>query len=177
MPFKFPQINHRSLVIMDDSKKCCEINTVPLINGLLLVLPWNNDTTIEKMDDCNHICCNWCRQITHFFQYMHAWNQGGKIISNYNVFLLLATIPILQKKIKRMRGCFCFFILLFIKWMAATGIVNYLNTLQKGMTVSACFKETQYPWKCLVTASGLLKLWRYHSNVWPQVLFWNNNTP
>ena len=38
---------------MDGCYKCCEINTVSLTYGSLQVLPWNNDTTIEKMDGCN----------------------------------------------------------------------------------------------------------------------------
>ena len=39
------------------------------------MLPWNNDTIIEKTDGWI-----WCRHETAFFQYMHAWNQGGIII-------------------------------------------------------------------------------------------------
>ena len=38
---------------MDGCYKCCEINTVSLTYGSLQVLPWNNDTTIGKMDGCN----------------------------------------------------------------------------------------------------------------------------
>ena len=34
---------------MGDCNKCCELNTVPLKYGLLQVLPWNNDATIEKL--------------------------------------------------------------------------------------------------------------------------------
>ena len=75
MLFNFSHINQRPLVIMDGCNKCCEINTVSLICGSLQVLPWNNDTIIEKMDSCK-----WCRHIKNFFQYMHAWNQGGIII-------------------------------------------------------------------------------------------------
>ena len=61
---------------MDGCNKCCEINTVSLTCGLLQVLPWNNDTIIEKM-------AGWegCHHITDFFQYKKAWNQGGIIIS------------------------------------------------------------------------------------------------
>ena len=68
---------------MDDCYKSCEINTVSLTYGSLQVLPWNNDTIIEKMDDCNR-----CRQLTDFIQYIHSWNQGGIIISNYDISLL-----------------------------------------------------------------------------------------
>ena len=31
--------------------------------------------------------------------------------------------------------------------MAATGLANQLCTYKKGITASACLKETQYPWK------------------------------
>ena len=48
-----------------------------LTYGSLQVLPWNNDTTIKKMNSCN-----WCRQITDFFKYIHSWNQGGIIFIN-----------------------------------------------------------------------------------------------
>ena len=47
------------------------------------VLPWNYDTAIEKMDDCNRY-----HPITDFIQYIHSWNQGGIIISNYDISLL-----------------------------------------------------------------------------------------
>ena len=42
----------------------------PWHNRSLQALPWNNDSTIEQMDDCN-----WCCQITNIVQYIHAWNQ------------------------------------------------------------------------------------------------------
>ena len=60
---------------------------------------------------------------------------------------LLATIPVLQEhsKFERMRGCNCSFIIKrglslygWLKW-------NCELDLEKGMTASACFKETQYP--------------------------------
>ena len=69
--FNFSRINHRPLVIMDGCSKCCEINTVSLTYGSLQVLPGNNDSIIEKMDNWN-----WCHHITDFLQDMHAWNQG-----------------------------------------------------------------------------------------------------
>ena len=31
---------------------------------------------------------NWCPHITDFFQYIRALNQGGILISIYNIFLL-----------------------------------------------------------------------------------------
>ena len=37
----------------------------------------------KKIDDWN-----WCRHVTDFFQYIHAWNQGGIIISIYDISLL-----------------------------------------------------------------------------------------
>ena len=71
----FSRINHRPLIIMDGFKKCCKINTVSLTCGFLEVRPWNNDTIMEKMAGWE-----WCCHETNFFQYMHAWNQGGIII-------------------------------------------------------------------------------------------------
>ena len=68
---------------MDGCNKCCEINTMSLTYGSLQVFPWKNDTIIEKMDGRK-----WCRHITDFFQYMYAWNQGGIIISVYDISLL-----------------------------------------------------------------------------------------
>ena len=50
----------------------CEINTVSLTYTLLEVLD----------------CCNWCCQIIDSIQYIHAWSQGGIIISNYDISLL-----------------------------------------------------------------------------------------
>ena len=43
----------------------------------------NDVTIIEKMD-----AWKWCRHITDYFQHMHAWNQGGIIISIYDIFML-----------------------------------------------------------------------------------------
>ena len=57
---------------MDGCKNCCEIDTVSSTCGFLQVLPWNNDTIIEKIDGWK-----WCRYEKNFFQYMHDWNQGG----------------------------------------------------------------------------------------------------
>ena len=139
IPFKFSRINHRPLVIMDDCSKCCEINTVSLICGSLQVLPWNNDSIIEKMDGWK-----WCHHITDFFQYMHAWNQGCIKIVIYDISLLqflfckntvnfrecVDAVHFYNKKgaYHRMDGC---------NW-------NCELALKKGMTASACFKETQY---------------------------------
>ena len=100
---------------MDGCKKYCEIKTVSLTCGLLQVLPWNNDTIIEKMDGCN-----WCRNITNFFQYMQAWNQGGikiivsipllkwllfKNIVNLNEWVAVITLYNRKRVIHRMDGC------------------------------------------------------------------------
>ena len=83
IPFKFSWINYRPFVIMDDCKMCCKINTPSLTNGSLQVLPWNNDTTIEKIDACSQCC-----QLTDPFQYIHPWIQRGIIIDNYDISLL-----------------------------------------------------------------------------------------
>ena len=69
---------------MDGCYNCCEINIVSLTYGSLQVLPWNNDSTIEKLDGCNRCC-----QITVFIWYITSWNQGGIIISNFDISLLL----------------------------------------------------------------------------------------
>ena len=47
-PFEFSPINRRRIVLMDDWKKCCEINTVYLTCRSLQELLWINDITIEK---------------------------------------------------------------------------------------------------------------------------------
>ena len=44
----FSRISRRPFIIMDRCRKYCEIKTVSLTCGLLQVLPWNNDTIIEK---------------------------------------------------------------------------------------------------------------------------------
>ena len=67
IPFNFFQINLGLLPIMIGCKESCEINTVQLIYGSIQVLPWNNTTTIEKIDSCD-----WRRKLTDFFQYMHS---------------------------------------------------------------------------------------------------------
>ena len=107
---------------MDGYNKCLEINSLYLTHGSLQVLPWNSDTVIEKID-----CWKGCRHITDFFQYIHAWNQGGIIISIYDISF--TTIPVLQKnsKFERMTGCDYSLTIQkgqLIEWMAATGITN-----------------------------------------------------
>ena len=47
-----------------------------LTYGSLQVLMWNNNATIKQINDWN-----WYRHITDFFQYTHAWSQGGIMIS------------------------------------------------------------------------------------------------
>ena len=85
--------------------------------GLLQVLSWNNDTTVEKMDDCN-----WSCQKTDFFQCIHGLNQGDIIISNYDIsllqFLLCKNTVNLKKNQKEEEKE------PFIEKMAATGIAN-----------------------------------------------------
>ena len=68
---------------MDGCNKCCEIDTVSLIYGWIQVLPWNNNTIIEKINGSDR-----CRQITDFIQYIHSWNQRVIIIINYDISLL-----------------------------------------------------------------------------------------
>ena len=127
---------------MDDCYKCCEINTVSLTYGSLQVLPWNNDTTIEKMDSCNR-----CRQITDFIQHIHSWNQGGIIISNYDISLLQL---LFCKNTVNLKECLAVIALLFFHssngWLQLELQIN-LIPLKNWMTASDCFKEIQYPWK------------------------------
>ena len=98
---------------MDGCNKCCEINTESLTCGSFQVLPWNNDTIIKKIDGWK-----WCRHVTDFFQYMYGLNQGGMIISIYDISLLqflfckitvnlkIATVNSYRKTaIHRMDGC------------------------------------------------------------------------
>ena len=69
-PFKFSRINQRSFVTMDDCKECCEINSVlnKWIASSAPLKKWHCHR--KKMDSYK-----WCRQITNFFQCIHAWNQ------------------------------------------------------------------------------------------------------
>ena len=110
-----------------------------LTYGSLQVLPWNNDSVTEKMDGWK-----WYHHITDFFRYMDAWNQGCIKIVIYDISLLqflfckntanfrecVDGVHFYNKKgaYHRMDGC---------NW-------NCELALKKGMTASACFKETQY---------------------------------
>ena len=139
IPFKFSRINHRPLVILDDCSKCCEINTVSLIYGSFQVLPWSNDSIIEKMDGWK-----WCHHITDFFQYMHAWNQGCIKIVIYDISLLQFLFCKNTANFKE-----CVDAVLFYNKKGAYHRMDGCNwncelALKKGMTASACFKETQY---------------------------------
>ena len=80
--FNFSWINHRPLFIMDGCNKCCGTNRVSPTQGSLKMLPWNNDTIIEKVN-----VWKWCQDVTDFFQYMHAWSRGG-VSSIFNISLL-----------------------------------------------------------------------------------------
>ena len=89
---------------MDGCNKCCEIDRVSLTYGSLQVLPWNNNTIIEKINGSNR-----CRQITDFIQYIHSWNQGGVIIINYDISLLQLS---LCKNIIDLKECVAAIVLL-----------------------------------------------------------------
>ena len=107
---------------MNGRNKCCEINTVSLKYGSLQVHLWNNDASIEKMNNCN-----WCRQITDFFQYIHAWNQGGIIIINCDIFLLQFLFSAKTQYIWKnawLQLLFYYRKRPFIEWLVATGIEN-----------------------------------------------------
>ena len=84
--------------------KRCETRTMSLTYRSLQVLPWNNDTTKEKMNGCNR-----CYQITDFIQYIHSWNQGGIIISNYGISLLQL---LFCKNIVNLKECVAVIVLL-----------------------------------------------------------------
>ena len=49
-----------------------------------------------------------------------------RMYHNWQLYYLLATVPVLQKhsKYEEMLGCIYSFILLFMEWMATTGIAN-----------------------------------------------------
>ena len=85
--------------MMDGCNKCCKINTESLTCGSLQVLPWNNDTIIEKIDGCK-----WFRHVTDFFQYMHALNQGGMMIS-ISISLLQFLFCKSKVNLKNVSGC------------------------------------------------------------------------
>ena len=67
-------------------------------------------TAIRKMDGFNLY-----RQITDFFQYRHAWNQVGIIISNYDISLLQFLFCQNTVNLKECVSSICSFILLFIE--------------------------------------------------------------
>ena len=90
---------------MDGCNKCCESDTVWLAFGSLQVLPWNNNTIIEKINGCNRY-----RQITDFIQYVHSWNQGGIIIINYDISSLQL---LLCKNTVNLRECVTVIVLLW----------------------------------------------------------------
>ena len=103
---------------MDGCNKCCEINTVPLTQWMLQVLPWNNDSNIDGMDGWN-----WCHQITGYLS----------ICTCLKPRILVSTPPVLKKYVKfeRMCGYNYSFVIekgSFVKWMAATGgeLTQYL---------------------------------------------------
>ena len=56
-------------------------------------------------------------------------------------------MPVLQKhsKFERMRGCNSSFIIKKVPIIVCYCYWNCELALKKGMTASACFKETQYP--------------------------------
>ena len=85
-------------------KRCCEIDTVSLTCESLQVLPWNNNTIMEKINSSNR----W-RQITDFIQCIHSWNQGGIIIINYGISLLQL---LLCKNIVNLKECVAAIVLL-----------------------------------------------------------------
>ena len=136
-----------------------------LTYGSLQVLPWNNDTTTEKTDGCNWRC-----QITDFFQHIHHWNQESIIVNKYNNIKN-------YNKHSKFEKCAAAFALLFCYssngWLQMKLKINSIS-LKKGMTASACFKEThlKIPWKIL--GHSKRPEWLYQSNLWLQVLLWNN---
>ena len=141
IPFKFSRINHRPLAIMDGCSKCCEINTVSLTYGSLQVLPWNNDSVIEKMYGWK-----WCHHITDFFQYMLP---EIKDISKLS-FMIYPCCNSCSAKTQQIWKNAWLQLLFYNKKGASRHRMdgynwNYELALKKGMTGSACFKETQYP--------------------------------
>ena len=80
-------------------------------------------------------------------QYIHAWNQRGTIISNYDIFLLQF---LFCKNTVNLEEYVAAIVILFghssNEWMQLELWVN-LIPLKKGITASTCFKETEYPSK------------------------------
>ena len=124
--------------------KCCEIDTVSLTYGSLQVLPWNNITTIEKMDSCD-----WWSEIIHFFQYIHFWNQRD-IISNSDIFLL--------------QLLFCKNTVDLKEYTATTVLCNGKRVIHRMRGCNWNCEYTSILFKCL---SNIL----YVRNSWLQVLF------
>ena len=82
-----------------------------------------------------------------WLQLMPSNNRLLLIFSNYDFSLL--SIPVLQKysKFERMFGCICsLFCYSSNGWLQLELRINSIP-LKKGMTPSACFKETQHPGK------------------------------
>ena len=118
---------------------------------MLQVLPWNNDSIIEKMDGWK-----WCRHITDWFEYTHTWNQEGIIISIYDIFLIHFLFCKNTVNLKELVDL----------------PINSISLKKGMMTAGTYLKKTQYPWKYCIVASGLLKKWWYHWNVRLQQYVW-----
>ena len=151
---------------MDGCYKCCEINTVSLTYGSLQLLQWNNDTTREKMDGCNR----W-RQITDFIQYIHSWNQGGIIISNYDISLLQL---LFCKDILNLKECVVAIVLLKQKeghssnrWLQLELQINLIPFKYQSNTL---YIRNSWLQSLFLKIPYLLK------NGQPQLLSWNKET-
>ena len=93
---------------MDDCKNCSEINTVYFTNRF--------KHSREIMAPLNW--CNWCHQITDFFQYIHFWSQQGIISPWLSSYLSYSyDISLLQllfcKNTVNLKECVAAFALLF----------------------------------------------------------------
>ena len=123
---------------------------------------------IEKLDVCNRYY-----QITDFIQYIQSWNQGGIIISNYDISLLQL---FLCQDIGNLKECVAAIVLLWLKkghlsngilqlelrinsipykylsntlytqFMSASALLKYTVFIEEWMAVATCRNtETLYP--------------------------------
>ena len=108
------------------------------------MLPWNNDTAIEKMDGCN-----WCCQITSFFQYIYALNQGGTIISNYDTSLLQFLFCKNTIKLREFLAAFALLLCYSSNgWLQLELRINAIS-LKKWMTAKCLFQRNTVSLKIL----------------------------
>ena len=163
-----------SKLIESTTAICCNgwLQKVSLTYGSLQLLPWNEDTIIVKMDSFSWFCQTTLLSIyifnVYFFQYiqtsfLHAWKQGGIIISNFDISLLQF---LFCKNTVNLKECVTAFALLFYYsskgWLQLELWIKYL--WKKGWLQVLVPKKHSCLENARITASGLLKQLWYHSN-------------